>query len=382
MQIKTIDSVTALGCEQWNGITGGDYPFLRYEFLHALETSGATDTDTGWQPIHLVGYEDGQAVALMPVFIKSHSYGEYVFDWSWADAFHRAGMAYYPKLISAIPFTPATGPRLCFSAHLSPERQTELVTQFSQAMIQLAKQLGASSWHCLFPQPAMSQQLQQMGFSRRQGCQFHWFNEGFTQFDDFLSKFSSRKRKNLRKERQKVTQQGITLKRVEGPDISADDWRQFNRFYQLTYLKRSGHEGYLNDRFFTTLGRDMADALMMAQAHVEGELVAAALFFKSNSHLYGRYWGCTAEFDGLHFEACYYQGIEYAIEQNLQCFDPGAQGEHKIQRGFTPTETWSNHWMADSRFHAAVDDFTQREQPSIVAYMEDAARLLPFKQEP
>ena len=381
MKISTIDSVEALGSDAWNRLVGVDYPFLRYEFLHALETSAATCADTGWLPCHQVAYQDDQAVALLPLFNKDHSYGEYVFDWSWADAYHRSGYRYYPKLVSAVPFTPATGPRLCIdpSANLAIE---EVQGQFFNAVQQLAQQIKASSWHYLFPTGDESQQWAARGMSQRKACQFHWFNQGFDSFDDFLGTFSSRKRKNLRKERQKIPQQGIELKRVAGADISAQDWLTFYKFYQLTYLKRSGHDGYLNQDFFNAIGTQMADALMMVQAYHEGQMVAAALFFTSPSHLYGRYWGCQAEFDGLHFEACYYQGIEYAIERGIQCFDPGAQGEHKIQRGFTPTATWSNHWLADPRFQTAIDDFTRREQPSIDAYMNDAAQLLPFKQEP
>ncbi|BFM04919.1 GNAT family N-acetyltransferase [Halioxenophilus aromaticivorans] len=381
MHIKTIDSVTTLGCSTWNALVGGGYPFLRYEFLQALEESQATCTDSGWQPCHLVAYIDDQPQALMPLFIKDHSYGEYVFDWSWADAYHRAGFPYYPKLVTATPFTPATGPRLCIASDSSLDEHA-VAAQFFAAVQQLAKQTKASSWHCLFPQLEVAQQFNKLGLSLRQACQFHWFNQDFTHFDDFLATFSSRKRKNLRKERQKIGQQGIELRRVEGTDVSAEDWQRFYQFYQLTYLKRSGHDGYLNQQFFELIGRNLGDALMMAQAYAGDEMVAAALFFKSDTHLYGRYWGCLEEFDGLHFEACYYQGIEYAIAQGLQCFDPGAQGEHKIQRGFTPTATWSNHWMAEPRFHTAIEDFTRREQPSIEAYMAEAATLLPFKQEP
>lgn len=380
MHLKFIDTIEALGEQQWNPIAGIDYPFLRYEFLHALESSGATSAATGWQPCHLVAYNDHQPIALIPLFIKDHSYGEYMFDWSWADAYHRTGLPYYPKLISAIPFTPTTGARICFAQSLTQASRNELTNLLTQAIKKHAMDMGASSWHCLFPETAVSQQLKNLGFCRRQACQFHWINKGYANFSDFLASFNSRKRKNLRKEREKIVQQGITLTRVEGADISPEDWRQFYQFYRLTYLKRSGHEGYLDSNFFNAIGDQMNDSLMMVQAHSDDQLVAAALFFKSSSHLYGRYWGCLADFDGLHFEACYYQGIEYAIEHGLQCFDPGAQGEHKIQRGFTPTATWSNHWMAEPQFHAAVADFTEREIPSIEAYMRDAAALLPFKQ--
>jgi len=381
LQIKSVDSVQAITAQQWNHITGGDYPFLRHEFLLAMETCGATSAQSGWQPCHLIAFEDDIPLALLPVFLKNNSYGEYVFDWSWADAYRRAGHEYYPKLLTAIPFTPATGPRFCCAPELGTDDQKAMQLTLAQGVVALAKEVGASSWHCLFPVTEVAHALVESGFCLRQGSQFHWFNHGFSTFDDFLTTCNSRKRKNLRKERQKIPEQGITLKRVEGRDISPEQWRQFYKFYRLTYLKRSGHDGYLNEHFFTAIGAAMPDHLMMAQAYAGERFVAAALFFKSSSHLYGRYWGCLAEYDGLHFEACYYQGIEYAIERGLQCFDPGAQGEHKIQRGFTPIATWSNHWMADPRFHDAIADFVKREQPHIDAYMREAASLLPFRQE-
>ncbi|WP_317932118.1 GNAT family N-acetyltransferase [Halioxenophilus sp. WMMB6] len=381
MPIEVIASARALTDPQWHQLTGRDYPFLQQAFFLALEESGATTAQSGWQPSHLVAYEDGQPVALLPLFIKTHSYGEYVFDWSWADAYRRIGHDYYPKLVTAIPFTPATGPRFCFAEHLTPAEREGLTGQLLARVQSLAAELHASSWHCLFPETEVAQQLAAQGFCLRQACQFHWFNHNFSNFDDFLATFNSRKRKNLKKERQKIPEQGITLRRVEGVELTPKDWHRFYDFYRLTYLKRSGHEGYLNEAFFQALGEKLADHLMMAQAFKEDRFVAAALFFKSSSHLYGRYWGALDEFDGLHFEACYYQGIEYAIEQGLACFDPGAQGEHKIQRGFTPTATWSNHWLADHRFHAAVVDFVTREVPHIEAYMAEAAQLLPFKQE-
>lgn len=381
MHITQLTSVHDLPESDWNALVGCDYPFLRHEFLAALEDSKATSADTGWQPLHLLALADDQTpLALLPVFIKSHSYGEYVFDWSWADAYHRSGREYYPKLLTAIPFTPATGPRLCVANSLAETDIAEVTDALFSHLKQLAKQISASSWHCLFPPETVSEHLRERGFSQRQGCQFHWFNQGFNNFDDFLGTFSSRKRKNLRKERQKVPDQGITLKRHLGTDLAPEDWQRFYDFYRRTYLKRSGHDGYLNRQFFEQLGSTMADQLLLVEAYENDRAIAASLFFYSSSHLYGRYWGALREYDGLHFEACYYQGIEFAIERGISVFDPGAQGEHKIQRGFTPIRTWSNHWMADPQLHQAVADFVQREQPSIDAYIAEATSLLPFKQ--
>lgn len=381
MDFKFVTSVTDVDANDWNRVAGSDYPFLRHEFLHALESSGATAAESGWQPFHLTVYQGDQLIALLPLFVKGHSYGEYVFDWAWADAYHRNGLHYYPKLLSAIPFTPATGPRFCFANHLDEQQQQTLMTQMAEVITDQAAKIGASSWHCLFSDIKVASHLEQSGFALRQGCQFHWYNQDFKDFDDFLATFASRKRKNLKKERQKVESQNVTLIRCEGRDITEAQWRKFYEFYRLTYLKRSGHDGYLTGDFFQTLGRTMPENLMMVQAYANDKLVAAALCFKSSTHLFGRYWGCRDEYDSLHFEACYYQGIEYAIEQGIQCFDPGAQGEHKIQRGFTPTATWSNHWLADSRFDEAIRDFLRREKPGIEQYMAETTEMLPFKQE-
>jgi hypothetical protein len=314
-------------------------------------------------------------VALLPLYLKQHSYGEYVFDWSWADAYERHGLAYYPKLLSAIPYTPATGPRLCSSKTLDAALCNEVVTVLQQH----ANTVGASSLHWLFPEPTACQQLSQAGLAARMGVQFHWFNHGFSSFDDFVSSFSSRKRKNLLKERRRVAEQGLLLERRLGTQTTAGDWQRFHYFYQLTYAKRSGHGGYLPAEFFTELATTMPEQLLLVSAQYQGETVAAALNFIGNDTLYGRYWGCSHDFEYLHFEACYYQGIEFCIEHGLSRFDPGAQGEHKIQRGFTPVRTWSNHWLAHPDFAAAVDDFLDRDRIASEQYLRQASELLPFK---
>ncbi len=381
MQLRHLGSVLDISANDWNQLTGTDYPFLRHEFFAALETSGSTTAKTGWQPHHLIAEAEGRLIALLPLFVKTHSYGEYVFDWSWADAYQQHGYAYYPKLLSAIPFTPATGPRLCFSSTLTEAQQANYTQRITQYLPECAQQLGASSWHCLFPSQPVSKQLNELGMMQRLGCQFHWFNDQFNDVDQFLATFMSRKRKTVNRERRRVVEQGITLRAIEGSELSPYDWEEFYQFYHLTYFKRSGRQGYLHPAFFPTLGRTMPENLVMIVADYQGQRVAAALYFKSSTHLYGRYWGCNQEFDALHFEACYYRGIEYAIANGLQCFDPGAQGEHKIQRGFTPIFTYSNHWLADSEFSHAVADFLRREAPHIRTYQQDACSLLPFKQQ-
>lgn len=377
-RVEFITSLDQVEPQAWEAVTGTDYPFLRHAFLQGLERSGCTTPESGWQPCHALLREGDDLRAVLPLFLKSHSYGEYVFDWAWADAWQRMGLTYYPKLLSAIPFTPATGPRLCCAPGLDAAEAWPLMLQGIQ---QLAKQKQISSWHLLFPQREVSEHLLQLGLPRRIAVQFHWLNRDYGCFDDFLGEFSSRKRKNLRRERKRIAEQGLTLQRLQGSEISPARWAQFHRFYQLTYAKRSGHGGYLTREFFTEVAPDLGEQVMMVVAEHEGHAVAAALYFRSTDTLFGRYWGCEQEFDCLHFEACYYQGIEYCIEQGLSRFDPGAQGEHKIQRGFTPVLTYSNHWVAAPELADAVADFTRREALQVQRYRKEAATLLPFKRD-
>ncbi len=379
MQVSFIESIADVDLRQWNGVAGTDYPFTRYEFLQALEISKATDRESGWQPQHALVYDGDELVAVMPLYLKYHSYGEYVFDWSWADAYQRHGFSYYPKILSAIPFTPATGPRLC----IKPGQNADVIYPvMAEALLEHANAINASSIHILFPPAGAKQQFEQLKFKPRLGSQYHWFNEGFNNFDDFLDTFSSRKRKNLKKERRKVEQQNLQLEIIEGPNISPKIWQRFYYFYQLTYAKRSGHGGYLNQEFFELIATTMAEHIVLVLAYdlnKEGEAIAGAINFKDSNTLYGRYWGCIVEYEFLHFEACYYQGIEYCIDKGLQRFDPGAQGEHKIQRGFTPIETWSNHWIAEPAFAAAIDDFIEQDNRSMKGYIVQACEMLPFK---
>lgn len=372
---RLVDSIEAVSAADWDAVLASDYPFLRHAFLSALESSGATTRDSGWQPQHLLIEHDGALIGHMPLYLKYHSYGEYVFDWSWADAWHRNGLEYYPKLLSAIPYTPATGPRLSLASDCDIPALREAVGRF------LCEQAGetGSSLHVLFTSEGEDGYWQQAGLSRRIAPQYHWFNRNYDSFDDFLATFSSRKRKSLRRERRLVAEAGVTLQRIEGRDITAQHWRHFYHCYQMTYTKRSGHGGYLNQAFFESLGKSMPEHLLMVLAERDGDAIACALNFHDSETLYGRYWGCIREVECLHFEACYYQGIEYCIERGLRRFDPGAQGEHKIQRGFEPVETRSRHWIVDERFREAVERFLQDEAPHIERYLGDARQLLPFK---
>lgn len=384
MLAEFISSIESIDSNRWQELWNTDYPFIQYEFLLALEQSGSVSKDSGWLPHHLLLWSGesaeakGELLLAMPLYIKNHSYGEYVFDWAWADAYHRYGRDYYPKLLNAIPFTPATGPRFALKNGLDAELFSEiLIGQLKEE----SQRLGASSFHSLFPEQEQLNLLENNSdILQRDAVQFHWLNNDYRSFEDFLATFKSRKRKSLNSERRKVSQQGVEIRRVEGEDITEEQWKQFYHCYHLTYLKRSGRQGYLNREFFQMIGKNCKESIMMVQAFFGEQMVAGALYFKDSQTLYGRYWGCLDEFDALHFEACYYQGIEYAIEKQLQKFDPGAQGEHKIQRGFIPSFVHSLHWIAADEFRPAIADFLAQEKEHIQAYQQDAETYLPFKE--
>jgi len=382
MHLRFLTSIREIAPETWNALAGDAYPFLQHGFFLALEDSRSTTAMTGWQPFHAVVEREtdtgtSEAVALLPLFLKDNSSGEYVFDWSWADAYQRHGMNYYPKLVSAIPFTPCPGPRLCMAPG---EDVTEIRRLISHYIPKQAQSLKASSWHLLFPEETECAAFAELGMQSRVGCQYQWFNKGFKTFDDFLVRFSSRKRKNLRKERQKIVDAGITFDMLTGGDITDEHWQQFYRFYQSTYFVR-GRAPYLTEEFFTLIGRALPDRLLLVMAQKDGQYIAGALSFIGSDTLYGRYWGCTEEYQFLHFETCYYQGIDYCIEKGLQRFDSGAQGEHKIQRGFEPVLTWSNHWIDHPDFDAAIRRFLDEEADYVRRYQQEAANYLPFRQE-
>ena len=377
MKATFINAIADIDAAHWNKLCGTDYPFLRHEFLAALEQSGSVGANTGWQPQHLLLHDHDTLVAVMPLYIKRHSYGEYVFDFSWAEAYQRHGLAYYPKLLTAIPFTPIAGPRYGIAADVD---QLAACDALLAAVMLRAQQLNASSWHLLFPDDDVCAQWDDMGLLARRAVHFQWFNRDYTSMDDFSAAFASRKRKNLVKERRRIGDAGITVRRVRGAEITRELWRAFYRCYQLTYAKRSGHGGYLSETFFQLIGSTLASQLMMVVATRGDDVIACALTLQSSDTLYGRYWGAQEDIDGLHFELCYYQGIEYCIEQKLARFDPGVQGEHKIQRGFEPVYTWSAHWLRHDGFREAIADFIARENAHLAQYADDARQLLPFRQ--
>ncbi|HDZ08639.1 GNAT family N-acetyltransferase [Pseudohongiella sp.] len=373
-------SMQDIDVEQWDNLVRDQSPFLQHAFLRALEQSGSVQAESGWQPCHLtvmVNAGDGEKMlAAMPLYIKNHSYGEYVFDWGWADAYQRYGQQYYPKLLTAIPFTPSQSPRVLVA---DGETLQQWLPHIEQAVLTYADKIGASSWHILFPDRANASVLRQADLIRREASQFHWQNKGYKTFDDFLASFSSRKRKNLRKERADVVAQGIQFQCLEGEDITEDIWDVFYRYYQNTYQIR-GQQGYLTRDFFRLINRSMPENLFLVMASQAGNYVAGALFFKGADTLFGRYWGAEQDYDNLHFETCYYQGIEYCIEHNISLFDAGAQGEHKLRRGFEPVTTQSFHWIKDPAFRAAIADFCQQEMAHVAAYQSAAIEQLPFRQ--
>lgn len=373
---------------QLDWITHGQWqlpntPFMHVAFWQALTDAGLIGERSDW-PVTYVQIFDATPtlIAVMPVFIKNHHQGEYVFDFSWAEAFERYGRNYYPRLVTSVPFTPVTGERIWVAQGES--LNTAIYQTILQAIDELAQRCQAATWHGLFFSADSALKVQTLpAICERISCQFLWQNrdiEGkkFSQFDDFLATLTAKKRKSINVERQKVIQQHLTCQLKLGHDISDNDWDVFYQCYAMTYLVR-GRRPYLTLPFFRQLGHSMADHLMLAQAYNEhGEVVACSLFFYDKTTLYGRYWGCLAEYDCLHFELCYYQGIAFAIEQGLTYFDPGTQGEHKLIRGFYPVLTHSLHRVYDSAFAPAIAQFCDDEQQAILAYQADALSALPF----
>ncbi len=377
LTLETCASVNAIPQRDWQRLAGHSNPFLRQEFFQALEDAGCTTAAAGWAPSHLVFRMAGRIVGVAPAFLKSHSMGEYVFDWAWAEAYQRHVLDYYPKLLIAIPFTPSTGPRLLLDPALREQLKPE---QLHNLLDTLTDRLGAHSWHLLFPDADDQKLLHHDQALHRLGCQFHWHNHGYRNFEAFLGALNSRKRKSIRKERRQVAEQGISFVRFHGRDIPDHVLSTFYVFYQATYLKR-GQRPYLNKRFFELLRAHLPEHLHIVMAAREGEMIAGALFLAGEDTLYGRYWGCLDEYDHLHFETCYYQGIELAMDLGLQHIDAGAQGEHKLVRGFEPVITHSWHGILHPGFREAIENFTLEEADHVLGYLNDAKSALPFRQQ-
>jgi uncharacterized protein len=382
MQIEVVTDLARIDAARWNALVDPDAPMLRHEFLHALEATGCVCPDSGWAPCHLVASEDGEPVAAVPMYLKSHSYGEYVFDWAWANAWERAGQPYYPKLLVASPFTPVGGDRILVHPRLEAQgRRDETARAMIRAALEQARELNVSSLHWIFTSDRDTALLEGEGLLRRTGTQFHWHNAPFSDFDGFLAALSSSKRKNIRRERRRVQEAGVRFRFVEGDGLHPDHWDRFHGFYRRT-IGRYGAIPYLNLEFFRTLGKRMPAHCLLLFAERDGEDIAGAFFLRGANALYGRYWGTLVDIDGLHFETCYYRPIEYCIERGLARFEAGAQGEHKLQRGLLPATTCSAHWLQDPRFAAAVADFLSREARGIARYDEALRSHSPFRRDP
>lgn len=373
MLLNRLTALNEIAAAQWDALLSQAQPFLRHAFLSTLEDSGSVGGRSGWQPAHqLLRDAQGRVLAAMPAYIKSHSYGEYVFDHGWADACHRAGIDYYPKLLGAIPFSPVSGQRLLGE----PQACAQLLEQLTAGL----EQQGLSSLHVNFTEAADNVVLQgREGWLQRLGCQYHWRNQGYRDFQDFLDALSSRKRKQMRKEREQVAGQGIEFEWREGHQLREIEWDFVYLCYANTYRVR-GQSPYLTREFFSLLAERMPEMIRVVLAHQAGRPVAMAFSLVGGDSLYGRYWGCLAEFDRLHFETCFYQGMDYAIAQGLQRFDAGAQGEHKLIRGFEPVITHSWHYLCHPGLRAAVANFLEEERQDVRAYAEQACELLPYRQ--
>jgi len=375
MQAVVRSTIDSFDREQWNALDGCGVPFLAHEFLGALERARCVGPESGWMPSYVALVDERGLAAATPAFTKAHSYGEFVFDFAWAQAYARAGRQYYPKLVLATPFTPATGPRLLLRQDArSPAMRARLI----EAIADRARAAGCSSVHALFISDGDRAAFADAGWLLRRDCQFHWRNRNYASFDEYLAGFTAEKRKKARRERRRIVELGITFDTWLGGKL--DDAR-LDRVFALhrdTFL-RHGHEPYLTREFFGVIAREMGDAIMVKAAILRGQTIAAAIFFRSHDALYGRYWGASADYHSLHFEACYHQGIEYCIAEGLQRFEPGTQGEHKVSRGFEPQLTWSAHYIADARFRAAIGDYLEREADAVDSYAAEVQRHVPYR---
>ena len=369
--IRVVTRMADLDPAAWD-MLAGDSPFLRHAFLHALETTGCVGPDIGWEPVHLALFRNGQLDAAMPLYVKHHSWGEFVFDWAWADAYRRHGLNYYPKLVCCVPFSPVPGARLL--AKNDADRVALI-----QAALKLTRDLNFSSFHILFPTEPDHAALTSTPLMHRSGFQFHWQNADYTRFDDFLAAMTHDKRKKIRQERKKLAAAGVTFRWVEGRDSTDADWDHFMRCYADTYARHRS-DPHLNRAFFADMRAAMPDNLVLIMADRNSMPIACSFCLKDSQRLYGRHWGTLEYMPGLHFETCYQQGIEYAIAKGLQVFEGGAQGEHKLARGLVPTVTHSWHWLENAEFRDAVDRFLERESDAIGHYIDELEG--PFRREP
>lgn len=375
--VRVLTGIAQADPQAWDACAGSDNPFLCHAFLLALEESGSAIGKTGWQPSHLAAFDPaGRMVGAVPAYLKNHSYGEYVFDHAWANALERAGGSYYPKLQVAVPFTPVPGPRLL----VAPGGGETVAPALVSALERVARRYGVSSAHVTFPNDADAAVLGAAGWLQRTGVQYHWENRGYARFDDFLDTLNSRKRKAIRKERREVADSSVRLHTLTGDELKPEHWDAFHAFYLETADRKWGG-GYLNREFFDHLGQTMANRVVLVMCEDRGEWVAGALNLLGSDTLYGRNWGSDGRYRFLHFEACYYRALDFAIERGLKRVEAGAQGEHKIQRGYLPVLTHSAHWIADPGFRRALDHHLRQERAAIAAEIEALAEFSPYRQD-
>ncbi len=375
IEVRLVQGIERIDATDWDACAGADQPFLSHAFLSALESSGSASAETGWLPLHLTAEQDGRLIACAPMYLKSHSYGEYVFDWGWADAYERAGGRYYPKLQVAVPFTPVPGPRLLARPDVEIARPALI-----EGLLQAAAQIDCSSLHITFCQEPEWRELGDAGMMQRTGVQYHWHNRGYASFDDFLGVLKSSKRKMIRKERARVRDQGVEIETLTGDALTPEIWDLFYPFYRSTVDKRWGG-AYLKKRFFREIGALMPERIVLVMAKHEGRYIAGALNLLGADTLFGRNWGCVETFEFLHFEACYYAAIDFAIERGLARVEAGAQGQHKLQRGYEPVPTYSAHWIRDPSFRRAVERFLEDERRDMEAERAGLKDFLPFREE-
>jgi uncharacterized protein len=375
LEVRLVQGIEQIDAGQWDACAGADQPFLSHAFLAALEASGSVSRRTGWLPLHLTIERQGELLGCAPMYLKSHSYGEYVFDWGWANAYERAGGGYYPKLQVAVPFTPVPGPRILVRPGSPPELREAVV----HGLLGAAEQLGVSSLHVTFCTEPEWRLLGKTGLLQREGIQYHWLNRGYGSFDDFLGSLRSSRRKTIRKERARVAEQGLSLETLTGQALSPEVWDTFYPFYRSTVDKRWGN-AYLSKSFFQLLGETLPERVVLVMARYGGRCVAGALNILGNEAIYGRVWGCRQEFDFLHFEACYYRAIDFAIGRGLARVEAGAQGQHKLQRGYEPVPTYSAHWIREPGFRVAIERFLNQERREMALEIDQLRELLPYRQ--
>lgn len=377
-RVQQVQRLADVAPAQWDAIAPADNPFLSHAFLSGLEEHDCLDAH-GWLPCHFLVFDGPRLAGALPLYLRSNSHGEFVFDWSWAEAYERAGRRYYPKLVTAIPFTPVSGPRFLLDPSLAEPDAVRMV--LLQVLLEFARENHISSWHCLFPAAAESPWLEQAGLLPRRTCQFHWHNRGYRDFQDFLDALDSKRRKQIRRERRGVQEAGVEVVHLRGAEITPELWRVFHAFYCSTFEQRWGSPR-LTLPFFQSLSGRLPEQALLILARQNGAWVAGAFALAGTGTVFGRHWGCSREIPFLHFELCYYQTIDFCIQNRLNSVDAGVQGEHKLPRGFEPVAALSFHWLADPGFRNAVQRYLDQERTHVLQYVESLREHLPYRAAP